>query len=255
MENIKIIWYSEFMNFIYLLPVVTITYFAACYWYPQNNLNIDTVYLSMSIFLFATLSGFFISRQSARYEQVVLLVSQFDGIMTSLYRTSQLVSVSAHDEARDVVRAHYDRIMTASNWQAYVNQKSDTITRITALLQQIQSDNKELTDLQREFVARSGFNTIVELQKIRKNMIVLFNERIPRFQWALMAMLALVLLAAVFVVPTMGDVFSNIIKSAFATVIVAVLILLQRLNNFTLFEEMAGRSSAQDVLDIIEGVK
>lgn len=243
------------INFIYFLPVVGIGFAGLCYFWADQVSPIDTVYLSMSIFLFATLSGFFISRQAGRYSQITTLVAEFDGIMSSLYRSSQLVSDQVQKKTADIITEHYNLIIKAESWDAYFNQKTNTITNITNLVHDIQEEYPEPTELQKQFLGRLGYGSINDLQKIRKKMIVLYQERIPNFQWMLMDFLAFILLVAVYAIPTEGLLFPAVVKGAFAAVIVAVLVLIRRLNNLTLFEDMAGQRSAQDVLSIVEGTR
>jgi len=56
-------------------------------------------------------------------------------------------------------------------------------------------------------------------------------------------------------IASQGMAIASIIKGAFATAVIAVIMLLRQLDKLKLFEGMIGESSAKDILDIMEGKK
>ena len=56
-------------------------------------------------------------------------------------------------------------------------------------------------------------------------------------------------------VPSFDFLLPSILKGAFATAIIVVLILLRQLDSLRLFEGIIGEHSAKDVIEIIEGDK
>lgn len=236
-------------NFLPILPVLFALFFALFTFMRAYEQNIDSVYLSMSIFLFATLSGFFISSQAKRYSNIVSKVTDFDGTMSYLYRSISVFGEEAQKQVAEILKKHYSEIIKNNNWDYYFTHKTSTLTDLNNLVDKY-TTHDSLNGGQSAFASRAYFG-LGDMQKIRKNLIALYHARIPRFQWYLVDALAVILIISVAVVPTNDSWLPIVIKSSFATVLATVLILLRRLNNLTLFEDMAGQSSAQDVLDII----
>ncbi len=98
-------------------------------------------------------------------------------------------------------------------------------------------------------------NDLEQLQVVRKRMINLHLERIPSFQWLLIIILAIILLLTVSSIPSTMDLTAAVLKSAFGTSVVIVLILLYEFDHLQFFESSIGERSAKDVLDILAGKK
>ncbi len=235
----------------FLVSVVFIAFFIMFYLAPMDLRALDKIFITITIFLFATLTGFFVSKQSSRYTQIVAKITDFDGNMSYLYRSSSAFGENAQSKIADVIKKHYEKLLQAKDWDAYFNTKTTTLTDLNNLFVELTSPSN-LTPAQNAFASRAYFG-IAEMQKIRKNLIVLYNEKIPPFQWILLLLLTAILIFAVASIPSYMLVAESLIKAAFASAIVAVLIMLYRMNTLTFYEDMAGLSSAKDVLEIIDG--
>lgn len=229
-------------------------FFGFFYCIPQFLPEIDKLFITIMIFLFATLAGFFISRQGMRYRQLVGKVTDFDGAISFFYRSIGVFGEDAQERAAIIIQKHYTAIMERSDWGHYFSVKSTTITDFNLLIAKEANEPEELTPAQTAFVMRA-YHTLEELQRLRKNMVALYNENIPHFQWGLIIFLVVMLIVAIASIPSAQAFAESLFKASFATVIIAVLFMLMKLNRFTFFENMVGRSSGQDVLDIIEGKK
>ena len=84
---------------------------------------------------------------------------------------------------------------------------------------------------------------------------MIYQERIPSFQWFSIVFFMFILLATVTVIPSSGFLLGSILKSAFVVSIVSVVFILYNLDNLHLFESFIGENSAKDVVDLIKGVK
>ena len=216
--------------------------------------KIDVIFISITIFLFSTLAGFFISRQTTRYANIIQKVTDFDGNMSFLYRASSCFGEYYQNKMADIIRSHYETIARQKDWNAYFEHKSNTLTNITHLVVEMASSKASLNPAESGFVSRAYFG-LGEMQKIRKNLIALYKERIPKIQWFLLLSLLAILLVAISFIPSHMNFLASIIKAAFASATFAVVLMLYKLNNLSFFEAHVGQSSAQDVLDIIEDVK
>ena len=91
------------------------------------------------------------------------------------------------------------------------------------------------------------------MQIARKNMIALYRERIPQFQWLLVYFLALILLLTVSMIPSHHYVIASVLKGVFSSSVVFVVILLHRFDSLQFFERTIGEQSARDILNIFAG--
>lgn len=236
-----------------IIPALFLFFFGVYFSFDFQVQAVDIVYTSIAIFLFAVLSGFFIARQRTRYAGIVEKVTEFDGHMSALYREFAFFGDNAQKTFETTARAHYEKIINNDSWESYFANKTNTISD-TYLLVQTLAGERELTALRSATVTRI-LTSLEAMQQIRKNLIALYKEHVPTFQWVLLFFLAFTLVAAVSSLSSAGLLFQSLLKAAFTSSVISVLIMLWQLNTLTFFEEMVGQSSAQDVLDIFNGVK
>jgi len=213
----------------------------------------DNIFISITIFLFATLVGFFISRQAARYGQIVAKVTDFDGNISFLFRSIGVFDKKYQNISAEILGKHYREIQSHGDWDFYFSQKTTTIADMHELFVAC-ARSGDLDPAQSAIVSRAFFG-LGEMQKIRKNLIALYQEKIPYFQWVFIFFLTAILIFTVSFLPSTGIVSASLVKAAFSTAVIFVISMLWQLNHLTFFETMVGASSAQDVLDIIAGSK
>lgn len=224
----------------------------AAYHFLSLRVTLDegSLLLTISSFLFAIFTGFFMSRQGERYSAIREAIAEFDGNMTALYRDFGHLSKDLQARAADIIRRHYAAILEKRAWDWHFVNKSDTITSLHAVLDDAGvHDAPEVQEQAIEGV-RSALD---QLQVVRKKMIGLHVERIPVFQWTLIAILAAVLLASISGVPS--TLLGSILKGAFGTSVVLVIVLLRDFDGLRFFEGAIGTRSAEDILGILEGKK
>jgi hypothetical protein len=97
--------------------------------------------------------------------------------------------------------------------------------------------------------------TLDDVQIIRKMLVSLKAETIPKLQRVFMYLLSIALLLSVLTLPSKGLVLASIIKALYVVSIVTVVRLLQKFDDLSLFEGNIGAHSAHDVLEILDGQK
>lgn len=216
------------------------------------GIDFSSIVLTVSTFLFAVLTGFFIARQSARYNDIRMAIADFDGNISALYRAFDIFrDEGAQEKAAEIIKAHYGKILETGRWDWHFQHKSDTITRMGELILDTVGDRNLSSGphlVVRDMVAR-----VDGLQVARKQMVALEIERMPRFQWMLTYYLATILVFSIMLIPSASDLFDAVLKGAFATLVIFVIILLRELDSLHLFEGIIGTASAKDILAIIEG--
>jgi len=211
--------------------------------------SVDTVFLTISTFLFAILTGFFIARQSTRYSRIREEIANFDGNISSIYRTFGHLGQEAQSKVARIIGNHYKPIIENNQWDYHFTHKTTTFTDIHEELENAINDKTVVGIL-------SGITlSLRDNQLIRKKLVALHKERMPKFQWFLVYVLSIILLITLSMLPSQGIFLNTILKSIFAVIIITFIILLHQLDKLKLFEGIIGENSAQDVLDILAGKK
>jgi len=237
-------------NIILLLTFVVLT--VIFYFNPLSVSNDSaTLFLTVSTFIFAILTGFFIARQNERHNNIRSTIAAYDGNISSLYRLFGTFGKKIQNKAGNIMKAHYNKILETHQWDYHFTHKSDTISKLGNLLVEA-GGNKNMPSIKNE-TASIMLGNLSSLQQERKHMVAQHVERMPVGEWVLVIFLTLLLLVSLLLVPTEGLWIDSIMKGVFGTLIVLVVYLLHELDNLVLFEKTLGESSAKDILDIIAG--
>lgn len=226
--------------------------FALYYFMPGSEEAASSI-LTVSTFLFAIFAGFFIARQGNRYNEIRQQLSRYDGELTAIYRSIGHIDPSLQDQAKNIIRETHDKIIETGQWDYMFTHKTTTITDLHDLIND-NIDNSELTD--DDFLAAQNIITSLEqLQIVRKQLVSLHIERIPRFQWGFLILLAVILILTLSTIPTDSVLTGSILKAAFGSCVFLVLMLLWEFDNLVFFGDNIGTRSSQDMVDIFEGRK
>lgn len=237
----------------YLVIIIFVAFLILYFFFPFGSEDYSQVFLTISTFLFAIFTGFFISRQGRRYSAIRDHITRFDGEMSALYRQCGHLGSDVQEEASEILKDHYSRILTNRAWDFHFVNPSNTLTSLHQLAERKTKD-QPLQSL--KHLALQRVLTALEVAQVtRKGMIALYHERIPKFQWALVYFLTFILFIAVSTIPSVGFLLSTVLKSAFASSVIFVVILLSQFDQLKFFEGTIGENSAKDVLDILKGEK
>jgi hypothetical protein len=229
--------------------------FTAIFYYSVPlEIDIDVkILLTVSTFLFGIFSGFLIARQGTRYNAIRDALSKFDGTMSFIYRTSGHFGEEVQKKIGEILKRHYTPILESKIWYYPFTRKTTTLTDIHSLFEKTVGE-KNLPSLQNTALSQI-LRALLESQTLRKNMISLYEERIPRSQWFLLIFLAIIIFVSLLTLPSYFNLSVSIFKGAFGAVLIFVFIFLQKLDMLEFFERRIGENSARDVLEIIEGRK
>lgn len=215
--------------------------------------EVDSVFLSISTFLFSIFTGFFISRQASRFNRVRETVTRYDGLLSGIYRSVGHVSLELQNKMGKIIYEHYTKILESKQWHVHFTQKSTTLTRLHKALEDEVKD-EGMTKLSNQALGAT-VKGLSGLQDVRKQMVALYKERIPLEQWVLILFFGSMLIGVASIMPSAGLLFPSIVKAAFVVSVLSVLFILYRLNNLAYTERIMGEESARDVLGIIDGTK
>ena len=221
--------------------------------YDFGAQNTDKVFITITTFFFSIFTSFFITRQGNRYTKLREIISTYDGKMSGVYRVAGNLSAEIQQKIGTIIMEHYKKILETKSWDYHFTHKSTTISSIHAVLEGEIGSNKQ-ESLRNQAIGRILAN-LGDCQVLRKNMVMLFQEKIPLFQWMLIIIFVLILLATISIIPSQGFLLGSGLKAAFATAILSVVFILKNLDDLHLFEDFIGQNSATDVLNTIEGSK
>jgi len=238
---------------ILLIALIFFTLFINYYLFGSYEIESFQIFLTISTFLFATFTGFFISRQGKRYSNIREAITSFDGEMSGMFRQFGHLGETARTKVKEIIKNHYELIIKNRAWDYHFVNKSTTLTSINNLVDET-TKGQNLESL-RNLALREILTSLQRLQVIRKKMIALYEERVPKFNWVIIVLISLILFITLSAIPSHGLILESILKAAFSTSIISVLILLYRLDKLKLFSGMTGEESAQDVLNIFAGKK
>ena len=234
---------------LFIFVMFSYIYFKLPVFLPQ----IDKVYITITTFFFSIFTGFFISQQMSRYSKIREIISNFDGKMSSIYRCSENIGKDIQSKIGEIITNHYKSMIKTGEWNYHLTHKSNTMSSIHLVLEESVGDAKV------EALKSHSIGTVVsnlsDCEVDRKKMVMLYQERIPSFQWFVITFFVIILIGAVSAIPSQGLIFESILKSAFGVSIFSIASILYHLDNLHLFEDFIGENSAKDVLDLIAGKK
>ncbi len=220
---------------------------------PQVLPEIDRLYITITTFFFSIFTGFFVSQQMTRYAKLREAISEFDGRMSSIYRSSENYSKEIQGHVGKIILDHYKKMIQSNEWDYHLKNKSKTLSNLHALLEE------KVGDTSVETLRGHAIGVIVEnlskCEVYRKKKIMLCQERIPAFQWFIISFFISILILAVSAIPSEGLILQSVLKAAFGVSILSIASILHHLDNLHLFEHFIGEHSAQDVVDLIKGKK
>jgi len=231
---------------------ILIVLFVVLYSLFTFNFNIDTDQASeiilASVFFFALFSGFFITRQNERYTYIINALADRDGAFSYLYRISGLIP-RIQKEVKEIIKRHYEKILSTNNWAYHEFNPSTTITELTKSFGSLK--NKEIEGQAKISTSfEMIWDTILQLQQLRKRVIAAYNQKLLLFQWVIIYILAGILVFSFDFIKS-DSLMIDIMKIVFGTSVFLVVMLIRQLNDLSIFGKNFSRRIAQDVLRIL----
>lgn len=236
-----------------LLLVIFVSFSYLYFKLPQVLPLTDKIYITITTFFFSIFTGFFVSQQMARYSKIREIISHFDGKMSSVYRSSENINKDVQIKIGEIITKHYESMIKTGEWNYHLIHKSNTISSIHTVLEE--SIGNENSSTLRSGAVGIILSNLSDCEVARKTMVMLYQERIPQFQWFVIYFFTAILILAVSAIPSEGLIFESILKSAFGVSIFSIASILHHLDHLHLFEDFIGENSAKDVIDLIRGKK
>lgn len=212
------------------------------------DFGIGTEMLVSSVFFFALFSGFFITRQNDRYTEIINIISERDGLYSSLYRIFGIVP-RIQEEIRKILQKHYRKILDTNDWAYNEFNPSTTITDLTSSMASLTKEEGEKIE---NYNAFDGiWDVVIQLQQNRKKIIALCNEKLLPFQWMLIFIFASISIMSFHFIQT-DYLLINLLKIIFGVAVFLIILLIKQLNDLSIFGENFSNKIANDVLWVVE---
>lgn len=244
----------EYINTMRTFHILLIVGFVALYstfvFFTNVRIELDIAseLTVASVFFFALFSGFFITRQNDRYTRIVGIIAERDGLFSYLYRVFGMVP-RIQSEMREIIKAHYAKILESNNWAYNEFNPSTTITRLAKSMASLKNEEREQIDGHSPF--DGIWDVILQLQQNRKKIIAAYQERMLIFQWILIYIFAGLAIISFSFLPT-SLFLVGWLKVVFGTAVFLVIILIKQLNDLSIFGKNFSKRVAEDVMRILD---
>jgi hypothetical protein len=207
----------------------------------ELNVNIELL-ITITTFLFAILAGFFISRLNNRYDRIRGLTSSEDALLLSFFNASKIYGNKFSEEIKEIIDKYYINCYDHPVSGAY----RQTAPQVQKLWDKMKEIGKHKSDSLYQLLCQS----LVDLEKARKESSATYNERMSFGQWLVLILLSAIIITGLFLIRT-GTLTSSIITVLLTASIILVLLITRDLNNFMLGGSPLMEESGQEVLDAI----
>ncbi len=217
---------------------------AAVLFKGTGNLKDVELFLTVSTFLFAILSGFFISRLNSRYDRMREYIGSEDALWLSLYKTSQLYGKEFSEKIRELI----DRYCIVSF--DFYGIKEDSYRHSMKYFLGISDELIKMKKYRSEEAFGKMLDHISSIEEKRNNYSVLSLERMTKGQWYVLISLAAIIILNMFYIEPIG-IYSQITVVLLSTTIILVLLIIRDLQNERMGGELLLSESGQKLFDVI----
>ncbi|MDP2631456.1 MAG: hypothetical protein Q8P30_01665, partial [Candidatus Uhrbacteria bacterium] len=198
--------------------------------------------LTVSTFLFAIISGFYISRLANRYDSVRTFVAEEDALFLAVFKISQHVSKGFSKKISDFIDIYYIRSydFTLSE-PAYKFSAAPFLDIWDATIQA-----KKLNQVAYDAM----LDRLTGIEVKRNSAAAVASERLSGGEWLALISLAMIIVTSIIFLKG-NDVFSIVSSILLMTVISLVLLLIRDLQNFMLGGSSLLEESGQEVFEFI----
>ena len=204
------------------------------------------IILTISTFLFAILSGFFISRLNTRYDQIREALATEDAYWLALYKTGMFFGKNFLNKLRELVDKY---IMVSFDFfghghyykhnAVYFHQVYEELNKV-----KIPPNSKAM------HMFDDAVNLLKDIEVVRNQNSVLSRERVTKGQWTVLLFLAGIIIFSIFFIKT-TQIYSQIITVLLSTVLILVLLILRDLQELKLSGELIVTESGQEIFENI----
>ncbi len=201
------------------------------------------IILTISTFLFAILTGFYMSRLNSRYDVIRDLVGTEDALWLTIYQTSGFFGKAFQNKIADIIDQYY---VIAYDYElgAYYKHNANFLGKIYDELNKVGIEKNPKA----QSVFQNMNNFLCSVEEKRNKTAILSREKVTKGTWLLLIFLAAIILFSIFYLKV-PELYSQITTVLLSTVLVMVLLLMRDLQNCRLGGEIAVEESGEEVME------
>lgn len=207
--------------------VISVIFFSCLAFFVQGQGNAEDIKLILTVttFLFAILSGFFIARAGSRFNEIRSAVSKEDALFLSFYKTAQVQGEKFSGKIRSLIDKYY--IISYDNWLAIYGDTGykKTLPCFLQIWDEVISLKPKAPHAYERLL-----DTLTDIEESRNIASSIAKEVVNRGQWVLLSMLSIIILFCLFSLKT-NDIFSMTITVLLSSALIIILLLLRDLQN------------------------
>lgn len=201
------------------------------------------VTLTVSTFLFAIFSGFWISRLNSRYDQIGTLLGREDALWISLYRLGQIFGKPFQKKLGDSIDEYYIKVFDYEPGMAY----KSSIPEFENVYSSFYKLNPNQNEACKEIFDQM-FSTLTSIEETRNLSSQVSRERVKSGQWLTLIFLAALIIFSLFYLKGTSF-FSPIVTVSLSTILVLVVLTMRDLERFRFAGYILSDESGEEVLD------
>ncbi len=199
--------------------------------------------ITISTFLFAILAGFFMSRMNSRYDNIREFVAKEDALWLALYEDSKMYGKKFTGKIRELIDKYYIVAYDFIEFNDYYKHNAKYFLAIYDELKKIKKNRAEGS-------FQTILDTLEQIEENRNQNSVLLQEKVTAGQWAILVLLAAVVIFSVYYTKT-ADLFSHVTITLLSTVLVLVVLVLRDLQNQRLGGAWMLVESGEELFEVI----
>lgn len=194
-----------------------------------NELDAVGVLFGAVTFVFATMSGFFLTRLNHRFDTVRNEISAEDADFLSLYYYSKTLGGKVHEHVRKTIDEYYLTVFEYAISRYHLPTR-DEYQRLYDIFT-ITSDDEESPRVRA--VYQNVASLLTDIERHRNTIARAGEERLTGSMWSIVIILALMVIASIFLLRD-GSVFFDLAAILLSTTVIVIVALMRDLENFRL---------------------
>ncbi len=202
-----------------------------------------TMVITISTFIFAILSGFFISRLNERHNNIRTLMTQEDALLLSFYKTASLYEKKFSNHIRDLIEKYYITVSNHSISETHYKQTRIYFLKMyDALKTRMTHKNSSPMSWMLEI--------LTTLEQARNALSVRLKSKLRLSSWLILVALTIVIIFSLFY--SQGNTITyKILNTLLSSALVVVLLIIRDYGNMESLDKFALNESEQEVLEDI----
>lgn len=199
--------------------------------------------LTVSTFLFAIISGFYISRLTTRYDQIRNLIASEDASFLCLYKTAQMFGQTFAKRIANLMDAYYIVSYDHSLSDPAYKQSAKYYLALWDAVSTVKK--KEPAGVYEAMVSQ-----LVDIEKDRNASAAIASERLSLAQWGMLILMSMIILVSVFDL-VQPHWYIQVSVVLFSTILVLIVLLTRDLQELMIGGKALLEESGQEVLEFI----